>query len=206
MSKTIDVYFDVGSPASYLAWTQLPALAERNHATINWKPMLLGGVFKATGNQSPIAIPAKGRYTAVDFARFAKEYGVRFELNPHFPINTLHLMRGATALLNSPRFQDYLYAIFTALWVHKRNLNDPEVVAEVLTEAGFDPSDVLALCDQPEVKEALKSTTEEAVARGVFGAPTCFVESDMFFGQDRLDWVAKALRALPNPEQTETQS
>ncbi|MBY6192588.1 2-hydroxychromene-2-carboxylate isomerase [Marinobacter hydrocarbonoclasticus] len=193
MSKTIDVYFDVGSPASYLAWTQLPALAARNSADINWKPMLLGGVFKATGNQSPITIPAKGRYTAVDLTRFAKEYGVQFEFNPHFPINTLQLMRGAAGYLHSPRFQDYLSTIFTALWVDKRNLNDPEVVSEVLIDTGFDPSEVLGLCNNPEVKEKLKQTTEEAISRGVFGAPTCFVESDMFFGQDRLDWVERAL-------------
>ncbi|MEX2475831.1 2-hydroxychromene-2-carboxylate isomerase [Marinobacter sp.] len=193
MSKVIDVYFDLGSPASYLAWTQLPGLADRNNATINWKPMLLGGVFKATGNQSPITIPAKGRYTAVDFNRFANAYGVQFELNPHFPINTLQLMRGATGYLHSPRFQDYLSTLFKALWVNKRNLNNPEVVSEVLTDAAFDPSEVLALCNSPEVKENLKQTTEEAVSRGVFGAPTCFVGREMFFGQDRLDWVEKAL-------------
>lgn len=193
MSKTIDVYFDVGSPASYLAWTQLPALADRNDASIHWKPMLLGGVFKATGNQSPGTIPAKGRYTRADLSRFAIEYDVPFESNPYFPINTLQLMRGATGYLESPRFQEYLNAIFTAIWVNKKNLNDPDVVSEVLTNAGFDPSEVLALCNEPEVKEQLKQTTEEAVSRGVFGAPTCFVGSEMFFGQDRLDWVEKAL-------------
>lgn len=193
MSKTIDVYFDVGSPASYLAWTQLPALADRHNATINWKPMLLGGVFKATGNQSPITIPAKGRYTAVDLKRFANEYGVQFEFNPHFPINTLQLMRGAAGYLHWPRFQDYLTTIFTALWVNKQNLNDLEVVSKVLTDAGFDASEVFALSTGPEVKEQLKNITEEAVSRGVFGAPTCFVGSEMFFGQDRLGWVEKAL-------------
>ncbi len=193
MSKTIDVYFDVGSPASYLAWTQLPALAERNNANIIWKPMLLGGVFKATGNQSPIAIPAKGRYTALDLMRFAQAYGVPFDFNPHFPINTLHLMRGAVGYRDTPRFQDYLKAIFTALWIDRKNLNDPEIVSEVLTNAGFDSSEALALCNNPEVKEKLKQTTEEAVSRGVFGAPTCFVENEMFFGQDRLGWVEEAL-------------
>lgn len=194
MSKTIDAYFDVGSPASYLAWTQLPALADRNNATVNWKPMLLGGVFQATGNQSPANIPAKARYSVIDLNRFAHAYGAPFEFNPYFPVNTLQLMRGATAYLGSPRFQDYLSAIFTALWVNKKNLNDPGVVSEILTDAEFDPSDVLALCNNQDVKNQLKRTTEEAVSRGVFGAPTCFVENEMFFGQDRLDWVEKALR------------
>lgn len=194
MSKSIDVYFDFGSPATYLAWTQLPALAQRNNATINWKPMLLGGVFKATGNQSPVTIPAKGRYTLVDLTRFARAYGVPFEFNPHFPINTLQLMRAATGYVNTPRFEDFLSVIFTALWVDKQNLNDLDVLAKVLTEAEFDPAEVLALCNSPEVKERLKQTTGEAVSRGVFGAPTCFVGDEMFFGQDRLDWVEKALR------------
>lgn len=194
MSKSIDVYFDFGSPATYLAWTQLPALAQRNNATINWKPMLLGGVFKATGNQSPVTIPAKGRYTLVDLTRFARAYGVPFEFNPHFPINTLQLMRAATGYVNTPRFEDFLSVIFTALWVDKQNLNDLDVLAKVLTEAEFDPAEVLALCNSPEVKERLKQTTEEAVSRGIFGAPTCFVGDEMFFGQDRLDWVEKALR------------
>jgi len=193
MNKTIDVYFDVGSPASYLAWTQLSTLAERNNANINWKPILLGGVFKATGSQSPITIPAKGRYTAIDLMRFAKKYDVQFEFNPHFPINTLQLMRGATGYLQSPRFEAYLTAIFTALWVDKKNLNDLEVVSQVLTDAGLDPAEVLALSNAPEVKEQLKKTTEEAISRGVFGAPTCFVANEMFFGQDRLDWVERAL-------------
>ncbi|MEQ8799510.1 MAG: 2-hydroxychromene-2-carboxylate isomerase [Salinisphaeraceae bacterium] len=195
MSPTIDVYFDVGSPTSYLAWTQLPALAERNNADINWQPMLLGGVFKATGNQSPVTTPAKGRYTQVDLRRFADAYGVRFQFNPHFPINTLSLMRGAVAHLRSHRFQDYLDCVFTALWVDGKNLNEPAVVAEVLSESGFDPSEVLALCEDPDVKDRLRQITEEAVSRGVFGAPTCFVGNDMFFGQDRLDWVEKALQS-----------
>ncbi|WP_417517525.1 2-hydroxychromene-2-carboxylate isomerase [Marinobacter sp.] len=193
MSKTIDVYFDVGSPATYLAWTQLPALADRNNASINWKPMLLGAVFKATGNQTPAAIPAKGRYMLTDLKRFADHYGVPFVFNPHFPINTLHLMRGAVGYLDTDHFQTYLDAVFKALWVDQKNLNDPSVVTEVLANAGFDPDKVMALCNSSEVKETLKDLTDEAVSRGVFGAPTCFVGNDMFFGQDRLDWVEKAV-------------
>ncbi|WP_369601526.1 2-hydroxychromene-2-carboxylate isomerase [Hahella sp. SMD15-11] len=193
MNKKIEFYFDVGSPASYLAWTQLPALAECHNAEIHWKPMLLGGVFKATGNHSPVTIPAKGRYTFLDLSRFARKYGVPFELNPHFPINTLHLMRGATAHLGTPRFLDYLTAIFNALWADRKNLNDPDVVSQVLTDAGFNPAEVLQRSNQPEVKDTLRQITEEAISRGVFGAPTFFVGNEMFFGQDRLDWVEAAL-------------
>lgn len=195
MTKQIDVYFDLGSPASYLAWTQLPGLAERHNATLNWKPMLLGGVFKATGNQSPATNPAKGRYMQVDLKRFANEYGVEFNFNPHFPVDTLMLMRGAVAQLEGPRFQDYLNAIFSALWVEQQDMNSPEVVARVLSQAGFNPEEVLAQCQEPFVKEALKTITEEAVSRGAFGAPTFFVGEEMFFGQDRLWQVDRALRS-----------
>jgi len=194
MTKQIEFFFDVGSPATYLAWTQLSALAERNHAELIWKPMLLGGVFKATGNQSPIAIPAKGKYTMVDFQRHARLYNVPLRFNPHFPINTLQLMRGATALLDSPRFHDYLTAVFNAIWVDEKNMGQPEVVAAVLHNAGFVPQTIFESANTDAVKERLKQFTEEAVARGVFGAPTFFVDGDMFFGQDRLGFLEQALR------------
>lgn len=195
MSKSIEVYFDVGSPASYLAWTQLPALAQRHNANLVWKPMLLGGVFKATGNQSPGTIPAKGRYTHMDMQRYAKAYGVTLNFNPYFPINTLMLMRGAVAYLETEWFQDYLNAVFTGLWVKELDMNQPEVVAKVLAAADFDPQDLLAKCNEPAVKDILKHITEEAVERGVFGAPTMFVDGEMFFGQDRLEQVEGRLLA-----------
>lgn len=193
MSKTIEFFFDVGSPATYLAWTQLPALAKRTQADIRWRPMLLGGVFQATGNSSPATVEAKGRYTRSDFQRFAQRYGVTLNHNPYFPINTLQLMRGATAFLGTPDFERFLDAIFRAIWVDEQDMNQPEVVGHVLARAGFDPAAVLQRINDPQVKEQLKSTTAEAVQRGVFGAPTCFVGDQMFFGQDRLEWVEAAL-------------
>lgn len=195
MAKIIDFYFDVGSPASYLAWTQLESLAEKMGAEINWKPMLLGGVFKATGNSSPAMIPAKARYTRMDMERFARGYKVPFVFNPYFPVNTLYLMRGAVAFLDTPAFNAYLQAIFTGMWADKKNLGDPKVVAEVLSKAGFDPAEVIARCDDDAVKTRLKQLTEEAVERGVFGAPTFFVEDEMFFGQDRLGQLENHLLA-----------
>ncbi len=194
MTNTIECYFDVGSPASYLAWTQLPRLAERLQVEIDWKPMLLGGVFKATGNQSPAAIPAKSKYSRMDMQRFAKAYGVTLNFNPYFPVNTLMLMRGAVAYLDTPEFQTYLEAVFNALWIDELNLNEPEVAAEVLSKAGFNPEEVFKRCNDPAVKEKLKQITEEAVERGVFGAPTFFVGDEMFFGQDRLPHVSDLLR------------
>jgi len=193
MSKTIECYFDVGSPASYLAWTQLPDLARRHNAELVWKPMLLGGVFQATGNQSPAAIEAKSRYSRMDMQRFARRYGVTLNQNPYFPVNTLQLMRGAVAFVDTPRFNDYLTAVFNAMWIDEENMADADVVARVLSAAGFEPGDVVARASNPEVKERLKEITTEAVERGVFGAPTLFVGEEMFFGQDRLWMVEEAL-------------
>ncbi|MDH4870536.1 2-hydroxychromene-2-carboxylate isomerase [Pseudomonas sp. BN515] len=195
MTKTVEFFFDLGSPASYLAWTQLPGICARHDATLRYRPMLLGGVFQATGNASPAAVPAKARHTMIDMQRFARRYGVTMHFNPYFPINTLTLMRGAIGVqLRQPeRFEAYLDAMFRALWQDKRNLGDPAVVAAVLQEAGFDPQALLALVGDQEVKDALKASTEEAVKRGVFGAPTCFVGEEMYFGQDRLDFVEEAL-------------
>ncbi|MDH1441101.1 2-hydroxychromene-2-carboxylate isomerase [Pseudomonas sp. GD03721] len=197
MSKTVEFFFDLGSPASYLAHTQLPDLCRETGATLVYRPMLLGGVFQATGNASPAMIPAKGRYMIRDLARFAERYGVPMRFNPHFPINTLTLMRLLVALqLRQPeRFDDALQALFRAIWVDGVNLGDPLKVADVLVTAGFDAAELQAQAAEPAVKDALKATTDEAIRRGVFGAPTCFVGNEMFFGQDRLDFVRAALKS-----------
>lgn len=195
--KSVEFFFDVGSPTSYLAWTQLPTLCERAGATLTYRPMLLGGVFQATGNASPANVLAKARYMNADMARFARSYGVPLVVNPHFPINTLTLMRGAAGMrLKHPeRFDDYLRAVFKAMWIDGLNLNDPAVTGQVLSAAGFDPAELLALTAEADVKAALRATTDEAIARGVFGAPTMFVGDQMYFGQDRLEFVRDALAA-----------
>ncbi len=196
MSKTLEFFFDVGSPTAYLAFTQLPAMAAECGATLRYRPMLLGGVFKATGNASPVSVPAKGRWMHADMARWAQRYGVPFVMNPHFPINTLTLMRGAAGLQlrESADFARYLDTVFKAMWATPRNLGDAAELAKVLTEAGFDAEAFATLVADPAVKAALVANTEEAVTRGVFGAPTMFVGEAMFFGQDRLDFVREALR------------
>jgi len=195
MSKTVEFFFDFGSPAAYLAYSQLPRIAEQSGAELVWRPFLLGGVFQATGNRSPVEVPAKGAYMLADLARFAERYGVTYRHNPHFPINTLMLMRGAVALqMHQPdRFGPYVDAVFKAMWVDGRDMNDPSVVGAVLHEAGLDAGKVVALCGQQDVKDRLKAVTQEAVERGVFGAPTMFVAGRMYWGQDRLDFVREAL-------------
>ncbi len=195
MGKAVDFYFDFGSPASYLAWTQLPTICADSGATLNYKPMLLGGVFQATGNRAPMSVPLKGSYLFEDLGRFARRYGVVLTPNPHFPVNTISLMRAASGLQMhaDPRFDGFVKAMFEAMWINAKNLADPATAAEVLAAAGLNAAELLALAAEPAVKDRLRSDTEAAVARGIFGAPTMFVGDAMYWGQDRLDFVREAL-------------
>jgi 2-hydroxychromene-2-carboxylate isomerase len=193
--KTFEFWFDFGSPAAYLAFTQIASIEAVTGAKAIYRPMLLGGVFQATGNHSPATIPVKGKYIFNDFNRYAKRYGVPFNNNPHFPINTLLLMRGATGMLEQQpeQFLAYCSAVFQAIWIDALNMNDPATVGAALHKAGFDPQQLMVLANDQATKDALKATTTEAVSRGVFGAPTFFVDDQMFWGQDRLDFVKEAL-------------
>jgi 2-hydroxychromene-2-carboxylate isomerase len=193
----VEFLFDVGSPYTWIAALALPGVAARTGARVEWVPMLLGGVFKATGNHSPAEIPAKARWTANDLARQAARFGQVYTPNPHFPVNTLALMRMATGLgLRRPReLGRFLDAVFDAMWVTPRNLNEPAEVGATLAAAGFDAAELAALAIESEVKSQLKANTEQAVARGVFGAPSFFVGDALFWGQDRLGDVEAALGA-----------
>ena len=195
MNKSVEFFFDLGSPTAYLAHTQLPKICAETDSQLVYHPILLGGIFKTTGNASPVSIPAKGRYMQQDLARFARRYQVELNFNPHFPINTLLLMRATTGVqMHLPdRFVEFIDRLFRALWVDKRNLNDPATVTQVLEQGGFDPQQILDLSNDEEVKARLKDKTEQALKRGVFGAPSMFVGDELFFGQDRLDFVRQAL-------------
>ena len=194
MSKQLEFYFDFGSPTAYLAYCRLGQLAQQYPLEVIYRPMLLGGVFKAAANSSPVAVPAKGKYMLEqDLPRFARRYQVELNFNPHFPINTLNLMRAAIAAEKLGCFEDYLAAVFQAVWIDSKNMGDPAVVEEVLTAAGLDAQALINGSQEPEVKAALIANTEAAVERGVFGAPTMFMDGAMYFGQDRLDFVEEAL-------------
>ena len=147
MRKSVDFFFDVGSPSSYLAWTQLPRLCASHGADLVYRPMLLGGVYQATGNASPANIPVKGRYTQMDYERHARRYGVPFQGNPHFPVITLFLMRAVTGIqLRRPeQLQQLLGCVFKALWIDALNLNDAQLTARTLAEGGLAESDVAKL-------------------------------------------------------------
>jgi len=196
MSKVLEFYFDIVSPTAYLAHKRLQQLADQYALEIKYVPMLLGGVFKATGNTTPVAIPAKGKYMLEsDLPRFTKRYGVPLNLNPFFPINSLNLMRGAIAAQRLDCFDTYIDVAYNAMWIDGKNMGDPEVVAATLTEAGLDAGALMELSQDPEVKAELVSNTEAAVERGAFGAPTLYMDGEMFFGQDRLDFIEEALKA-----------
>jgi 2-hydroxychromene-2-carboxylate isomerase len=195
MTQSVEFYFDYGSPASYLAWTQLPQICQRHGADLNYQPMLLGAVFKATGNQTPSNIAAKGKWMQADMNRWAKRYDVPFQRNPHFPVNTLQMMRGAVWALQNDCFEPYSQAMFDAMWIKGADLNQPDVLTDTLHQAGLPVHDILAGVADPAVKQSLIEQTNAAVARGVFGAPTIFVGDEMHFGQDRLDWVEQALES-----------
>ena len=197
---TIDFIFDFGSPNAYLAGKVLPAVAERTGATINRIPCLLGGIFKATNNASPMVafgeVKGKLAYEGLETRRFVAKHGLTaYRPNPHFPVNTLLIMRGVIAARRAGVEDAYVAAVLAAMWEAGEKMDDPEVVVRVLTAAGLDGAALVAATQDPEVKAELVANTEAAVQRGVFGIPTFFVGDEMFFGKDRLDQVeAEAAR------------
>ncbi len=193
MPKQVEFFYDFTSPTAYLAWARLPAIAQRTGATIIYRPMFLGGVMQTTGNRPPGTLPQKARWMAADLQRWAKRFNTPYNLNPHFPMMTLMVQRAAQEWVNRPDFDKYLAAIFNAAWRDSKNIADKVALAEILTTAGFSPDEFFAAAENPVNKEKLKATTDEAVERGVFGAPTFFVGDEMHFGQDRLDFVEEAL-------------
>ena len=193
MTKTVDFYFDFGSLASYLAWTQLPKLCADAGATLVWQPMLLGGVFQSTGNRAPISVPLKGSYLFVDMARFAKRYGVPLVMNPHFPINTVTVMRGAIVAQLEGFFAEYVDAIYHSMWEEPRKMDEPAIIRAALQESDIDPDRILQRVQDQDIKDALTKSTEDAVARGIFGCPSFFVGGEMFFGKDRLREVEEEI-------------
>jgi len=195
--RILEFFFDYGSPYSYLANSQLGGLAERTGAEIRYRPMLLGAVFKATGNQSPMMEPveAKRNYGGVEMRRFVAHYGCPFQMNPNFPINTVPIMRACHAAIRQGVFERFHEVVFPALWAEGRNVGDEGVFIALLDEAGLDGKGLVAAASDADVKQALRETTDEAVERGVFGAPSFFVGQEMFFGADRLAFVEAELSA-----------
>ena len=195
MAKIIEFWFDYGSPTAYLAHWRLKDVARRSGAAIDFQPMLLGGVFQATGNRTPMEVEAKARWMERDIKNFAERDGIPFVMNPYFIINTLPLMRGAIVGERRGELERYSDAMFDAIWRDGRNMGEAEVIGEVLTENGFEVAAYFAGVQEQDIKDELKHRVGRAVAKGVFGAPTFFIGDKMWFGQDRLDWVEAGLVA-----------
>ena len=198
VTKTLELIFDFGSPNAYLCMKALPELLDRTGADLVITPCLLGGIFKATGNKAPMVqyadAPAKLAYENLEMRRFIAKHGLsKFRINPHFPVNTLTIMRGAIVAGEEGTLDDYIDAVNRAMWEDGLKMDDQEVVAAFLSANGFDGPALLARTQEPGIKAKLIANTETAVARGVFGIPTFFVEGEMFFGKDRLAQVEAAL-------------
>ncbi len=198
MTKTLELIFDFGSPNAYLTLKVLPGILDRTGAELVVTPCLLGGIFKATGNKAPMVqyagVPAKLAYENLEMRRFIERHGLtRFRLNPHFPVNTLLIMRGAIVAADEGRLDAYVEAVNRAMWEEGLKMDDPAVAAAFLSANGFDGPALLAQTQEPAIKEKLAANTEAAVARGVFGIPTFFVGDAMFFGKDRLAQIEEAL-------------
>jgi 2-hydroxychromene-2-carboxylate isomerase len=198
MTKIIDFIFDFGSPNAYLAWKVLPGIAARHGAEVRLIPCLLGGIFKLTGNQAPMiafgGIKGKMDYEMLETRRFIEAHGLTaFRFNPHFPVNTLLLMRGMVAAQRAGVGPAYLDAMLKGMWEEGLKLDDPEVFVAAADTAGLDGAALLAATGDPEVKAELAANTDAAVARGVFGIPTFFVGDEIFFGKERLGQVEAEL-------------
>ena len=200
MSVTVDFIFDFGSPNAYLVHQVLPGIAHRTGAVFRYVPCLLGGIFKATGNQPPMAAFAgvKGKldYEMLETRRFiARHELTRFRFNPNFPVNTLLLMRGAIAAEIDGRLAEYVEAGLTSMWELGRKMDDPDVYVEAMTTAGLDGAALLERTQDPTVKAKLAENTAAAVERGAFGIPTFYVGREMFFGKERLGQLEEEIVA-----------
>ena len=190
MAKKCEFHFDFGSPNSYYSHVVIPEIAERTGATIEYIPVLLGGVFKATGNQSPAmayaSIPNKMAYMGTETRRFLKRHPMAFQSNPHFPVNTLMLMRGAVFAKREGFLKEYVDAGFQHMWVEPKKMDDPEILMAAFAESGLDVKAIMEGTQDPDIKAALIANTEDSVSRGCFGAPTFFCDGEMYFGKDQL--------------------
>jgi 2-hydroxychromene-2-carboxylate isomerase len=198
VSKTVDFIFDFASPNAYLAEGPLRDIAARTGATVNRVPCLLGGIFKLTGNSAPFVAfgPIKGKlaYEQLEMQRFIRRHGLtQFRMNPHFPINTIYIMRGLVAAQRLGIGEAYVAVVLKAMWEDGENMGDPMVIARVLGEGGLDSTAILELSQSQPVKDALTANTAASVERGAFGIPTFYVGDEMFFGKERLGQVEEAL-------------
>ena len=198
MTPRVEFHFDFGSPNAYLSHRVIPAVAGRTGAPFKYVPVLLGGVFKLTNNEPPMVqfkgIRNKAEYARLETARFIKRHAIAaFRPNPHFPVNTMQIMRGAVLAERDGFFEPYVACIFRAMWEEEKKMDDVDVIKTTLTDAGLDADRVMAGIQEQAVKDRLMANTAASVNRGNFGSPTFFVGDEMYFGKDRLDDVERAI-------------
>ena len=198
MTKKVDFYFDFASPNAYLSHKVVAGIEERTGAKFNYIPVLLGGIFKATNNKPPMeaffGILNKNEYQSVEMKRFQERHGIdKFKMNPHFPVISLQIIRGAVGAKQDGYLDKYIDEVLKHMWEEPKKMDDPEVIKEAFTESGFDADRLMNQIQDPEIKAQLIENTENAVKRGTFGIPTFFVGDDIYFGKDTLWQVEEAL-------------
>lgn len=197
----LEFWFDFGSPNAYFASKVLTTIEAKYNVQFEKRAALLGGIFKATGNSAPMVafagVPAKLQYTMHEIQRFARHHGITsFQMNPHFPVNTLLAVRGAIAAIERNELSAYFDAMMAAMWEQGFKADDPEVWAKVVADAGLDASAYGEAVQSDPVKQALATATQEAVDKGIFGIPTFFVGDQMFFGKDSLPALEQELKLV----------
>ena len=193
MTKTVTFCFDFGSPYSYLAYNYLSPIKETG-ARIDLKPVLLGGIFKATGNQPPATVQKKGEYMFKDIQRWSNKLDISFKMNPYFPILTVPHMRGAILAQKKNILEDYMQSMFDSMWLKGLNLNDQEILTKVASESGIDPNDFAEGISSDEIKDELRLNTQFAIDKGAFGVPTYFLENEIFWGIDSIQFLLESLK------------
>ncbi len=191
--ESIDFFYDIGSPYSYLCATQIDGVARKHGTEVHWRPMLLGAVFKATGNEMPARVPAKAKWMLSDLSLWARSYGVPFVFPASFPPNTVKAMRACVFAAERGKARELSLALFEGYWAHGVDPSSEEGIRKAAGLAGIDAAEVLAAVETQAVKDALRKSTDEAIARGVFGAPAMFVGEQMFWGNDRLQLLDQVL-------------
>jgi len=193
MAKVIEFYYDFGSPYSYLAFKRLQQLKEEYDAIVDYKPVLVGGIFNATDNRAPLVVVPKREYMLTDLRRYATRYRVPFRMNPHFPINTIAVMRGAIKAIELDCLERYTDIVFQAVWEDGKDMGDLEVILDTLNKADLNGDVLVAANNDQAIKDSLREHTEQAIKRGLFGVPTMIVGTDMYFGQDRMFFIEEQL-------------
>ena len=191
MVINVEFHFDFGSPNAYLSHLVIPAIEARTGVKFEYVPVLLGGVFKATGNASPAVtlqgIKNKPEYGRIEMQRFLDKHNITtFKQNPHFPVNTLQIMRGAIYAQSQDYYERYIDEVYKHMWSEPKKMDEAEVIQAALMESGLPAVDIATGMQDPEIKQQLIANTEASVARGTFGSPTFYVDDEIFFGKDKL--------------------